>query len=183
MGAMTTFPQGRAWTIADLDQFPESDGNRYELIDGVLVVSPSPRVRHQIVSFRLAQALDTRCPEDLRVLIAPTDVVLSEDTLVVPDLIVARKTDFTEKNLPVAPLLAVEILSPSNRLFDLNIKHDRYRRAGVASYWIVDPDRPSLTAWELQDGEYRQIAEVSGDEPFTASTPYEVTIVPASLLD
>ncbi|QDP96675.1 Uma2 family endonuclease [Microlunatus elymi] len=183
MGAVTTFPQGRAWTVADLEQFPENDGNRYELIDGVLVVSPSPAVRHQIVSAQLHLLLAANCPVDLRVLAAPTDVVLADDTVVVPDLIVARRSDFTSKILPVAPLLAVEILSPSNRLFELNIKHDRYRRAGVRSYWIVDPDRPSLTAWALNKDNYRQIAEVSGEQSFTAADPYEVTITPNALLD
>jgi Uma2 family endonuclease len=114
------------------------------------------------------------------VLAAPTDVVLAEDTGVQPGLLVARREDFTDQALPTPPLLAVEVLSPSTRLVDLNLKMARFERAGVASYWVVDPDVPRLVAWELREGRY---VEVAGDEAWTASTPYAVTVRPSQLLD
>jgi Uma2 family endonuclease len=84
----------------------------------------------------------------------------------------------------VAPLLAVEVLSPSTRLYDLNTKKSAYERMGVASYWVVEPTEPgSLTAFELVDGRYQQVAHVCGDEPFVAERPFPVTMVPARLLD
>lgn len=181
METVATLPYGRALTVDDLDVLPD-DGHRYELIDGILIVSPSPRYRHQVVCLELAVVLRASCPDDMRVLAAPFDVVLAEDTCVVPDLLVARRRDFTEKNLPIAPLLAVEILSPSTRLIDLNVKRDRYRRAGVASYWVIDPDEPRLTGWELREGEYVEVADVSGHASWTATVPYRVTIVPVELL-
>src|SRR5438132_5214594 len=149
MEAVTTLPRGRALTVADLEVMPD-DGHRYELVDGSLIVTPAPGFAHQLAHSRLMWLLMERCPEELRVLSAPFDVVLAEDTGVQPDLLVAARSDFTEKNLQSAPLLAVEILSPSTRLVDLNLKWRVYERAGVASYWVVDPDEPRVTAWELR---------------------------------
>lgn len=100
-----------------------------------------------------------------------------------PDLLVARREDFTEKYLPTAPLLVVEILSPSTHRVDLNLKKAAYEQAGVASYWVVDPSVSRLMAWELHDGAFAQVAEVAADEAWTAQLPYAVTVVPAALVD
>jgi len=181
MDAVTTLPRGRALTVADLAAMPE-DGHRYELIDGALIVTPAPNLRHQAASLELSVLLHAACPEDLRVLTAPFDVLLADDTGIQPDLLVAHRRDFTERNLPVAPLLAVEILSPSTRLIDLNLKKARFERGGIASYWVVDPEVPSLVAWELRDGVYLQVADVSGDHAWTAEAPFQVTIIPSALV-
>jgi Uma2 family endonuclease len=141
MEAVTTLPRGRPLTVADLDTMPD-DGHRYELIEGALLVTPAPSVRHQIVCVELLSVLRDACSPHLRVLTAPLDVVLGESTAVQPDLLVARRQDFTAKNLPVAPLLAVEVLSPSTQLVDLNLKKAAYEQAGVASYWTVDSSVP-----------------------------------------
>jgi Uma2 family endonuclease len=181
MGTVTTLPRGRALTVADLDAMPD-DGHRYELIDGSLVVTPAPSIRHQVVSMALTRALLEHLPEDLQLLSAPTDVHLAEDTGVQPDLLVARRSDLDGRALSVPPLLAVEILSPSTRLIDLNLKRARYERAGVASYWVVDPDELRLVAWEVRDGVYVQVADVVGGATWVASRPYAVTIRPERLL-
>jgi Uma2 family endonuclease len=129
-------------------------------------------------------ALDAACPSDLEVFAAPLDVRLTDDTNVQPDILVARRVDLAENNLPVAPVLAVEILSPSTRGIDVHVKRDRMRRAGCASYWVVDPIDGHLTAWELDDqGGYAEAADVTGDERWTATRPFEVTIIPAELID
>jgi len=182
MGAVTTLPRGRALTVADLAAMPD-DGHRYELIDGTLVVTPAPSLRHQRISGVLGTLLQSSAPRGLWVLAAPFDVVLADDTGVQPDLLVAPRDAFTDKNLPRAPLLVVEILSPSSRLFDLKVKKAAYERAGVVSYWVVDPDELRLIAWELQDGRYVEVADVAGDEEWTAAAPYDVTVVPGRLLD
>jgi Uma2 family endonuclease len=169
-------------TVADLESMPD-DGHRYELIDGTLIVSPAPTPRHQYVLAELNDRMRAACPRDsdLMVLFAPLDVVLSIDTSLQPDLLVTRRSDLTDRNLPKAPLLAVEVLSPSTRLVDLNLKRARYEAAGCASYWVVDPVEPSLTAWELRDGEYVEVASVSDEEEFAATSPYPVVVVPANL--
>ncbi|MGH3443896.1 MAG: Uma2 family endonuclease [Nocardioidaceae bacterium] len=175
-------PRGRALTGADLDSAPD-DGHRYELVDGVLVVTPAPSFAHQRMSGRLHLLLEAARPEDMVVLYAPFDVALAEDTLLQPDLLVARRESFTARNLPTAPLLAIEILSASTRRYDVTLKRDRLEAAGCTSYWVVDPDVPSLTAWELGERGYVEVAHVSGDEEFHATVPFEMTVCPDRLLD
>jgi Uma2 family endonuclease len=130
---------------------------------------------------RLLTTLVAACPDDLRVLPAPADVVLGDETVVQPDLLVARAADTTTTALEAGPLLAVEVLSPGNRGYDLVDKWERYQRAGIPSYWVIDPEGPELVAWELQDGEYIEIARVRDDEGFDAGRPFPVTIVPAEV--
>lgn len=186
MTVMTTevrsfLPYGRELTRADLDKAPD-DGHRYELIDGVLIVSPAPRVRHQRVSLGLLRVLDDACPAELTLLYAPVDVVLADDTVIQPDLLVAPTNAFTETELPTAPLLAVEVLSPSTRGVDLLLKKERLQRAGCPHYWVVDPDGPSVVAWHLVDGAYQEVARVNGTATFAVEAPFAVTFTPASLL-
>ena len=181
--AQAVIPTGRPFTVADLEGMPD-DGNRYELIDGMLHVSPAPRWQHQLVLGELAFLLRAACPRDLRVAFAPLDVQVDERTSVQPDVLVTRFADFGERVLPVAPLLAVEILSPSTRLYDLNTKKSAYEWMGVAAYWVVDSTDPgTLIVFELVEGRYEQIAQVHGDEEFAATSPFPVTVVPARLLD
>jgi len=174
---------GRPLTVDDLEEMPD-DGHRYELLDGSLLVSPAPGWRHQEVALALATVLKTACPRDMRVVIAPFAVRLTADTEFQPDVLVTFFEDLTSKNLPVPPLLAVEVRSPSTALVDLNLKKAAYQRHRVSSYWLVDPDRdaPTLTALELDDfGHYVEVAAVSGKQKFHAKRPFPVTVVPAEL--
>jgi len=182
MTAMTTLPFARPLTRADLEHTPD-DGHRYELIDGMLLVSPAPRERHQEVLGNLYVVLKTACPAHLKVLLAPFAVALADDTEVQPDILAAPRIQFTDKELPGPPLLAVEILSPSTRRVDLLLKRDRYQAAGIPSYWIVDPEGPGVTVLELVDGIYQEGARAEGAEPCTVLAPFPVTIVADQLLD
>lgn len=186
MTAMTTellgLPRGRALTGEDLDAMPD-DGHRYELIDGVLLVSPVPRIIHQRVLANLFRSLDSALPPRVSVFFAPVDVVLSDDTVIQPDLIVAPHEDFTDRDLPVAPLLAIEVLSPSTRGIDLLLKKERLQRAGCPHYWVVDPDEPSIAAWTLEGDAYVEVARATGDESIEISDPLSVRLTPTSLLD
>ncbi|MEP9392233.1 MULTISPECIES: Uma2 family endonuclease [Gordonia] len=176
-----TLPRGRELTRADLDAAPD-DGWRYELIDGVLIVSPAPRPRHQRAIRDLFLRVHAACPADLEVLFAPLDVILSENTVIQPDLLVAPRAAFTDDGLPGPPVLAVEVLSPSTRGVDLLLKKERLQRAACAHYWVVDPDEPSILAWELIDGAYREVGRVTGEDTFTVERPFPVSVVPAELV-
>jgi len=138
MTVVTTLPFARALTRADLEALPD-DGHRYELIDGTLLVSPAPRWPHQDCLGNLYVLLKSACPEALAVGLAPFAVALADDTEVQPDLFVARRDDITDRDLPVPPLLAVEVLSPSTRRVDLLLKRDRYQAAGIGSTSQYDP--------------------------------------------
>jgi Uma2 family endonuclease len=180
---MTVLPYSRPLTRDDLDAMPD-DGHRYELLDGMLIVSPAPRHLHQRAVGRVFRLLDDAAPTDLEVLMAPFEVVLAIDTVFQPDVLVARREDFTDRDLPAVPLLAVEVLSPSTRLFDLNTKKARYEQAGVPSYWVVDPDRdsPRVTVWELRDGAYVEAAAATADETLVVERPYPVSLSPVDLV-
>lgn len=186
MGAVSTSeawpPPGRPITVADLDRMPD-DGRRYELASGVLIVSPRPRMSHQVVALELAVLLRQSCPEDLAVVPEPA-VQLSEDTEFDPDIIVVRREHVRQAKAFEPPLLAVEVHSPSTALIDLNIKKNAYEGFGVESYWMVTPDldRPALTALELTDGRYEETARVSGDQAFHATRPFPVSFTPAQLV-
>lgn len=81
-----------------------------------------------------------------------------------PDALVVRFEDFTDKDLPAPPVLAVEVLSPSTALNDLNKKTAAYGRMGVPSYWVIDPEEPWMRVFELdQEGRYQKIAKVGSD--------------------
>jgi Uma2 family endonuclease len=170
---------GQPFTVTDLDRLPD-DGRRYELLDGGLIVSPRPAMVHQFVGGRLFLALNSACPVDLCVMYEP-GVQLGPQTEFAPDLVVLRMDQVEGAKMLEPPILVVEIWSPSTALVDLNRKKDAYARFGVPSYWIVDPDLagPEFTIFELRDGRYE--LELETTEPFTASRPFPVSIVPASL--
>jgi Uma2 family endonuclease len=185
MSNMAALVAGRPYTRADLEQTPD-DGRRYELIDGVLVVSAAPGWKHQRATSRLLRLLMSVAPAAFEVIVGPFGVALADDTELQPDIVVGRVEAFTEREI-AAPSLVVEVLSPSTRLFDTHVKRARFERAGVLSYWVVDPvARPaeaSLVVWELaEDGLYRQAARVVGEEAYAATQPYPVTVVPAELV-
>ena len=190
MGVMTATSHRRGdvivregpFTRAERDALPD-DGYRHELLDGVLLMTPSPVTRHQDIVGRLFILLTQHAPKSVKVLVAPFDVVLGDRTVLEPDVVVARRGDVTDKNLPGSPLLAIEVLSPSTRLFDLGRKQSLLEEAGCPSYWVVDPVGPELVAWELHDGSYVEVARITGAESWTALVPFEVAVSPVDLLD
>lgn len=179
---MVAVTQGSPFTYDDLQGMPD-DGHRYELLDGALLVTPSPGTAHQVCVGALYRLLHHHRRPGHVVMIAPFDYVISPATVLEPDVVVARREDLGEVNLPATPLLVVEVLSTSTRRVDGTAKRLAYEEAGVPAYWMVDPAGPSVTVLELVDGRYEERATVAGDEPHTASSPFAVTVTPARLLD
>ena len=129
-------------TLADYERIPP-DGNRHEFLGGEEFVTPAPDVGHQRSSGKLQFLLAQHVKEGSlgEVFAAPTDVVLSDEDIVQPDLIFIstdRSAIVGEKNIQGAPDLVIEILSPSTAHVDRTLKRDLYARAGVREYWIVD---------------------------------------------
>jgi Uma2 family endonuclease len=142
--AMQMATDVRAWTVADLAEMPD-DGQRYEVIDGELFVTPSPALRHQDAIIELLFLLRPYVASHAvgHVVCSPADVTFSPRRGVQPDLFVAPlvngrrpKTLSEIREL----LLAVEILSPSSARADRVVKRSMYRDEGVAEYWLVDLD-------------------------------------------
>ena len=181
MTAMPVMPhEFREWTVDDLERIPD-DGLQYELLDGMLLVSPAPSRNHQRAVGRLFILLTEACPPNFEAFVSPLDWRPDQLTSLQPDVLVLNSTHL---DVPVdeSMILAVEVLSPSTRRKDLFLKRSKYEDAGVASYWIIDPATPSITALDLVDGHYVTVGEAIGDASITLEKPYLITIVPSALV-
>ena len=148
---MPALDLARRWTRAEVLALPD-DGNRYELVDGELLVSPSPSRLHQRAVTRLWRLLDDYLTAHRlgEALTSPADVKFVAEEILQPDLFVAQaiggRLGETWEAVGI-PLLVVEILSPSTARFDRVTKRARYQRAGVPTYWIVDLDARLVEIW------------------------------------
>lgn len=179
MCAMPLMPRQTEWTVDDLDDLPD-DGLQYELADGVLLVTPSPRPRHQRMLGRLYVRLVAACPDDLEVFLAPFDFRPSRVTSLQPDVMVVRRADVDDVALQGTPLLVVEILSPSTRAKDLVLKRSLYAEAGVPSYWVLDPVEATVLVLELEAGVYVERGSWAGE--VTTDLPFPVSLRGSDLL-
>lgn len=173
----------RPWVAADIEHI-EWDGRRWEVIDGMLVVSPSPLGRHQWSIGQLHLLLQAACPPELVVILAPYDWISPAGDRLEPDLLVFRRDDFDpDGHLRATPLLVVEVLSRSNPALDTAVKRARYESLGVEAYWMLDPAAPgTLVALGLVDGSYVEVVTCTGDEAYAADFPFGVRVVPATLI-
>ena len=132
------------------------DGNRYEVVDGLLLVTPSPRRLHQHAVTQILVALDRYVqPGGFGVVLpSPSDIELDERSMVQPDvfvegLISGRQSPDWNSGAPL--LLVVEVISPSSARADRVTKRRRYQLAGIPEYWIVDPDARTVERWRPND--------------------------------
>ena len=144
---------------------------RYEVIDGMLVVSPPPTVTHERLIIRVIAALHAAAVPGTEVLASGVKNFYTGDFHVYPDVNVVRTTDadLDDEGMRVPPLLVVEVLSPSTRRKDLLLKREVYAEFGVPSYWLVDPTTRTLTVLSLRDGAYVETARgtrLELDAPF-----------------
>jgi Uma2 family endonuclease len=156
-------PEPGKWTFEDWLRLPE-DGYRYEIIDGEMFLAPPPDfVKHQEPVFELAAQLrEFVKPRNLgKVGIAPTGVRLPNQPVPLqPDIffIAATRQDVkVGQYVEGAPDLIVEVLSPSNWLYDRQEKFAVYESAGVREYWIVDPRAKTIEVFVLEQGTYTLI--------------------------
>ena len=171
MTDMTVMPrESHDWTVHDLDLIPE-DGLQYELLDGALLVSPAPTRLHQRAVARMFTVLTAVCPPEFEVLFAPLDWRPDGRTSLQPDIVVLGDRD-SRGVVAGSLLLAVEVLSPSTCRKDAVFKRWKYEDSGVAGFWIVDPDTPSITAFDLVDGHYALAGEATDDSAVTLSRPF-----------
>ena len=165
-------------TIDMLDDFPD-DGTRYELLEGMLLVTPAPSNAHQVVAMRLAHMLVTGLGPD-----APAQVVAigaiqrGKHTQLQPDILV-----YPSAYPPTAHWrdirdwwLAVEVLSPSSRLYDREVKRGAYLTLGVEEYWIVDPVACSVDVWSRAQSETRRATDVLEWRPAALGRAIEIDV-------
>ena len=183
MTVMAVMPrEAHDWTVDDLEDLPD-DGLQYELVDGILLVSPAPTPVHQAVIGELFVLLRAACPKHLKVFVSPLDWQPDHFTSLQPDVLVVARDDIGAKNITRPLPLAVEVLSPSTRRQDRVLKFSKYADSGVRSFWVVDPVEQSLITYDLVDGSYVMTARADGTESITLERPFAVTVVPAELVD
>jgi Uma2 family endonuclease len=137
MGMAFSIPR---YTVDDLENFPD-DGNRYELLDGVLLVTPAPGLPHQAIATRLSTRLSNAVavPGHAHV-VGPGAIVVRPGTQLEPDILVfpARYRLDAQWQAVDEHWLAVEVISRSSRMYDREFKRDAYFALGVAEVWLVD---------------------------------------------
>src|SRR4051812_26433498 len=170
MGMPFTVPR---YTVQDLENFPD-DGNRYELLNGILLVSPLPELPHQGISTHLASVLYSalRGPGYAKVF-APGAVVLEPHTQLEPDILVVPPHYTLRNNWKEVTeyWLAIEVLSASTHMYDRNYKRDAYLQIGVREVWLVDPQH-KLVEVSRKPGEF---------ETFRDSVTFQSDKLPVSI--
>ena len=159
-------PEQGHWTYKDYAALPD-DGHRYEIVDGVLYMAPSPNRGHQNAAFEIASYLRThvKLAGLGQVYIAPFDVELNPRTVVQPDVVVVLNQNLdriTESHIIGAPDLVVEVSSPGSVGYDRAKKQSAYARAGVPEYWIADPWSRTVEVLTLEAGAYRTLGVFEG---------------------
>lgn len=175
-GLMLRSPDA-TWDLARWELLPD-DGNRYEVIDGVLYMTTAPSSYHQYITKQIARLLLAQI-DDLghgETLWAPIGVIMPGCEPVQPDLVVVRAADremFRDRRIRGIPALLVEILSPSNPDQDLDVKRKAYARAGLPEYWIVRPAEQDLLVYSQPDpalASYLQTDHVAPDGELRSRT-------------
>lgn len=177
-----THPHPQPFTVDDLMQRPD-DGQRRELFDGSLLVSPAPQLFHQLVAMYLQAALLSAVPADY-VPLDTANVRVDDQNFFIPDLVVARAEAVYADRLMLDPadvLLAVEIVSLSSRSHDRILKLEKYADAGIPYYWRVEPlEGPALYTYELvEDGKYRLGQAAPAGEKTELTKPFPIIVDPA----
>ena len=148
----------KKYSYDDYVKIPD-DGKRYEILNGELIMSPSPTTLHQRVAGKLFIELKTFVEKNNlgEVFISPYDVILNDDDIVQPDIIFVSNENeniITEENIKGSPDLLIEILSPSTGYYDLVEKKDIYEKSGIKEYWIVDPQKKWIEVYSLKQHKY-----------------------------
>lgn len=169
------------WTRNDLTIMPE-DGNRYEVLDGELFVTPGPAPHHQGIAFELAKVLDAYCRANRIGAIAIPGSVVFGDNELIPDVLVipgiARLHGEHWEDLPL-PILVVEVLSSTRHASqdrDLSVKRDAYLRIGIGTYWVVDPHRRCVHVWTQESPHEQIVTDTLRWRPKLDCAPLELSV-------
>ena len=161
-------PAQGEWTYDDYAALPD-DGNRYEILNGVLIMAPSPNGPHQDAALRFGHFLlvHVEFAGLGKARISPADVELSPHNVVQPDVFVVLKEHMDrvqEKRVIGAPDLVIELASPSTAAIDRLTKYELYARHGVSEYWIAKPDERTIEVMVLENGAYRSLGIFQGTQ-------------------
>ncbi|MDO5833898.1 MAG: Uma2 family endonuclease [Lachnospiraceae bacterium] len=143
------------YTISDLESLPKD--KRFELIDGYIYEMSQPSIPHVLIMqgiYRQLWSCIDRHKAPCKVMVSDVGVRLDRDdqTMVSPDIILfCDRSMLQYRYIDGAPDLVMEILSPSNRKYDQEIKKLKYESAGVREYWLIDPERQKIILYYFKD--------------------------------
>ncbi len=151
------------------DYLKTSDDERWELLDGEMLMVPGPNTAHQTVkgNIFLHLSLYVREKELGKVFVAPFDVILSLRDVVQPDVLFIadnQRSILTDANVKGAPALVVEVTSPSTGARDRAVKRNIYAEHGVCEYWLADPDTKTVSVMVSEGDEFREVGVYSPDD-------------------
>jgi Uma2 family endonuclease len=172
-------------TYADLVALP-ADGKRYELHEGEIYVTATPRPRHQQVigNLYLIIAEHVRRLGLGEVFLSPIDVILADVTVVEPDLIyldAGWMERVSDRGIEGAPTLAIEVLSPSTASADRGVKRQLSAKYGVPHYWIVDPEGRGIETYRLTGQAYEAGPRLEGTTPAALPPFPDLLLDPAAV--
>jgi Uma2 family endonuclease len=168
--AMTPPDATSLWTYSEYARLPD-DGDRYEVIDGEVCVTPAPGPRHQDVAAKLFRALDDYVEaHDLGRMYWDVDLLFVTGQFLRPDMVFVPKAVLgavTDRGVEAAPGLVVEVVSPHSGGIDRIKKPPRYRDFGVPEYWVVDPIQRRIEIYGLagQGAEPKICTEIATWQP------------------
>lgn len=163
------------WTVEDLQALDLEDWGRYEIVDGALVVSPTPGVSHAYVLERLQAMLRDAASPDMAVLTSPVGVTFGRSYRI-PDLVIVPRGLTGTVLVPSDLLLAVEVVSPGSVTEDRVTKPAQYAAAGIPNYWRVEQDPLSLTAYRLAGEVYAEVGTWHAGEVAELVEPFPIRI-------
>jgi Uma2 family endonuclease len=152
---MSTLELRYDWDYSDYARLPD-DGNRYEVIDGELLVTPSPSPQHQRMSFRLAMLLEAFVSRHaLGLVLYDVDLLFQTGQFLRPDILVVPESSrpgITRRGIEMPPSLVIEILSPTSAAIDKVKKPTRYGDFGIPEYWVLDAEERCAWVWRFAAG-------------------------------
>jgi Uma2 family endonuclease len=172
-----------SWTVDDLERMPADDPNRYEIVDGNLIVTPPMFVPHGMAIHRLRQALERSAPPEFLVITEAVGLMVGPETFLIPDLVVVsgdpveRKAKYLD---PADVYLVAEVLSPTTRRIDRLLKRGVYAECGIEQYWIVDSGQRAITV--LTGTGYRDERVLRPGATWRTDRPYPIDFDPADVV-
>ena len=169
------------WTYKDYAALPDN-GQRYEIVNGVLLMAPAPSGSHQKAAGKIFYYLLTYVEFAGwgQVFQAPFDVELLPDMVVQPDVLVLLNTGldkYVESRIIGAPDLVVEVVSPGTAAYDRLSKYDAYAHAGVPEYWIANPLKRTVEVLVLKNGRYNSLGVFEGSNSLPSKIVPGISVV------
>jgi len=183
MGMPVSSRPGRRHTLEEFERLRDAApaGPRYEFVDGEILVTPSPNLRHQRIIVRLTVLLEPFVRENRigELIVSPFDVRFGTERVFQPDLLVRTLSDVESRRQDAARelRLAVEVLSPSSARYDRVDKRPRYQEERVEELWLIDPESELVERWRPDDERPEVLAQTLVWQPAGSEASVSIDLV------